>query len=145
MKVLLAIDDSHFSQTARDTLAAQFRPEDTEVRILHVVEPFAISAPPEMASGYNPELGDQMKAGQKLVERAAELLRAAGFQATSLVEQGDPRITILDQAAAWPSDLIVVGSQGRKGLKRFLLGSVSDTVARHAHCSVEIVRNSQRH
>lgn len=46
----------------------------------------------------------------------------------------------LEQASKWGADLIVLGSHGRKGLKHFLLGSVSETVARHAICSVEIVR-----
>jgi nucleotide-binding universal stress UspA family protein len=47
---------------------------------------------------------------------------------------------ILDTAAKWHADLIVIGSHGRKGLDRFLLGSVSEAVARHAPCSVQIVR-----
>lgn len=145
MKILLAIDDSSSSQTATEVLATQFRPEDCEVRVIHVVEPIAFSVPPQMDAKYFPELEDQIKEGQKQVERTAEQLRAAGFRVSSLVEKGDARTMILDQAAAWPADLIVVGSQGRKGLNRFLLGSVSEAVARHAHCSVEIVRYSQRH
>lgn len=145
MKILLAIDASPFSQAAIETLTAQFQPEDTEVRVLHVVEPIAYSVPMEMAPGYHPELNDQVKEGQKLVEAAAEMLRAAGFKVTSLVEKGDARSIIVDQATAWPADLILVGSQGRKGLNRFLIGSVSEAVARHAPCSVEVVRVSHRH
>ncbi|HVB98948.1 MAG TPA: universal stress protein [Candidatus Dormibacteraeota bacterium] len=140
MKILLAIDDSAFSQTATETLVAQLPKEDTEVLVLHVVEPISISVPPEMASGYYPELNDQAEKGQKLVEGAVQALQAAGFKATSRVEKGDPRSAILDQAAAWPADLIVLGSHGRRGLIRFLLGSVAEAVARHARCSVEIVR-----
>jgi nucleotide-binding universal stress UspA family protein len=47
---------------------------------------------------------------------------------------------ILDQAESWGADLIVLGSHGYSGWRRFLLGSVSHAVATHAHCSVEIVR-----
>jgi nucleotide-binding universal stress UspA family protein len=47
---------------------------------------------------------------------------------------------IVDRAAEWHADLIVLGSHGRHGLDRFLIGSVSEYVARHAPCSVEIVR-----
>ena len=143
MKILLAIDDSEYSQKATDALAAQFPTEDTEVRVLHVVEPISFSVPPEMAAGYYPEVVDQVEKGQKLVERAAETLRGAGFKVTALVEKGNAKSTILDQAAAWPADLIVMGSHGWKGLTRFLLGSVAETVARHAPCSVEIVRIPQ--
>jgi len=69
-----------------------------------------------------------------------EVIRAAGLQAASVVRQGHIRTTVVDVAAKWHADLIVVGSHGRKGVKRILLGSVSDYVARHAPCSVQIVR-----
>jgi nucleotide-binding universal stress UspA family protein len=76
-----------------------------------------------------------------LANRAAESLRAAGFrQVSEAVEEGNPKVVIVDEAEKWGADLIFLGSHGRKGLDRFLLGSVSEAVARHAACSVEIVR-----
>ena len=57
--------------------------------------------------------------------------------------QGDARQTILDQATAWEADVIVLGSHGRTGVTRVLLGSVSDSVSRHAPCSVVIVRDAK--
>lgn len=54
---------------------------------------------------------------------------------------GDPRTGILDLATAWPSDLIVLGSHGRRGWDRLLMGSVAESVAVHAHCSVEVIRH----
>jgi nucleotide-binding universal stress UspA family protein len=56
------------------------------------------------------------------------------------VMRGDAKSAILDDAKSWGADLIVMGSHGRRGLERFLVGSVSEAVLRHAHCSVEIVR-----
>jgi nucleotide-binding universal stress UspA family protein len=47
---------------------------------------------------------------------------------------------ILDEVEKWGADLIVLGSHGYRGWRRFLLGSVSHAVATHARCSVEIVR-----
>jgi nucleotide-binding universal stress UspA family protein len=47
---------------------------------------------------------------------------------------------IFQEAAEWGADLIVAGSHGRRGASRFLLGSVSEPVAFHAKCSVEIIR-----
>ena len=47
---------------------------------------------------------------------------------------------ILEEAREWGADLIVVGSHGRRGLERFLLGSVADSIAIHAECSVEVIR-----
>jgi nucleotide-binding universal stress UspA family protein len=144
MKILLAVDDSKFSEAALQMVVSQHHPQETEVRVLHVVEPMALAMPPLMAQGYAPELDEvrkeQLKQGQELTARTAEKLRAAGFQAETDVYEGNARTEVVDLAAEWHADLIVVGSHGRKGLDRFLLGSVSEYVARHAICSVEIVR-----
>jgi nucleotide-binding universal stress UspA family protein len=67
-------------------------------------------------------------------------LRSAGFATSTSVRDGDARQVILDCAAEWHADLVVLGSHGKKGFDRLMLGSVSDSVARHATCSVEIVR-----
>jgi len=67
-------------------------------------------------------------------------LRGAGFKAETAVEVGDVRERILDSASEWRADLIVLGSHGKRGLQRFLLGSVAEFVARHARCSVHIIR-----
>ena len=140
MKILLAIDNSKFAAAATDAVLAQFRPEEAEVRVIHVVEPIAYTTPPQMAPQYYPELREQVEEGEKLVETAAKKLREAGFQVSTVVEKGEARGLILDQAASWPAETIVMGSHGKKGLTRFLLGSVSEAVARHATCSVIIVR-----
>jgi nucleotide-binding universal stress UspA family protein len=141
MKILMAIDDSNFSAEVLRAMITQFRTENTEVRVLHVLQPIA-PAPPQMAPGYAPELEVQKKPAQELVERIAKDLRNAGFKANPAVEVGDIRETIIDSAAAWNADLIIVGSHGQRGIQRFLLGSVAEFVARHAKCSVEIVRAS---
>jgi nucleotide-binding universal stress UspA family protein len=140
MRILLAIDDSRFSEAAANSVVRQFRPEDTEVRVLHVVEPIAISEPPQMSPGYFPELEEQLPEARELVDRVSITLSSAAFRVTASVAEGDARTIILEEAKEWHADLIVLGSHGRKGLGRFFLGSVSEAVARHAHCSVEIVR-----
>jgi nucleotide-binding universal stress UspA family protein len=77
-----------------------------------------------------------------LLESTADQLRRAGFTTAASRCEGDPRQTIVDSAREWHADLIVMGSHGKKGFER-MLGSVSDSVARHAPCSVEIVRSAQ--
>ena len=77
---------------------------------------------------------------ERRVTRTAHVLRNTGFQSTGLVRTGDARDQIITYAAEWPAHLIVLGSHGRGGLDRFLLGSVSEGVVRHAPCSVEVVR-----
>lgn len=143
MKILLAIDGSKFSEAAVRTVLKQARSEDAEIRVLHVVEPPSLLVTREMG-GYDPSLeavwAAETKRAEALVTKVAEELRSKGLKATTTVELGDPKSKILDAASKWRADLIVVGSHGRKGLKHFLLGSVSDAVARHSRCSVEIVR-----
>jgi nucleotide-binding universal stress UspA family protein len=148
MKILLAIDDSKFSQAAVQMVMGQNSPRKTAVRVLHVVEPLEAPYYPELSTPpYPTNLSDinkgRMKAGRDLVEQVLKELRAAGFKADGSVRAGHVRTLVVDVAKKWHADLIAVGSHGRKGLKRILLGSVSDHIARHAHCSVEIVRTAR--
>lgn len=140
MKVLMGVDDPKHAEEIVRAFAARFRAENVEALVLHVLWPMGVSALPEMTIGYAPEVEDLKKPAQELVERVAEQLRGADFKAETAVEVGDVRERILDSAEAWHADLIVVGSHGRRGIQRFLLGSVAESVARHAQCSVLIVR-----
>lgn len=72
---------------------------------------------------------------------AAKLNNAFGKKiAFADVLRGDTRKVILDLAKNWPADLIMVGSHGRRGIEKAVLGSVSEAVATHAGCSVEMTR-----
>lgn len=139
MKILMGVDDSKSCEILLHAMVRQFRTENTEVQVLHVLQP-AAPAPPQMAPGYAPELDEPKKQSLKLVERIANDLRSAGFKAEGAVEIGDIRETVINRAAEWGADLIVVGSHGERGIWQYLLGDVAEFVARHAKCSVQIVR-----
>ena len=139
MKILMGVDDQKSCADVVKAIVTQFRSENTEVSVLHVLQPIA-PAPPQMAPGYAPELQDQKELARELVQRIARDLRSAGFKVDTAVEVGDIRERIIDSAAEWGADLIIVGSHGQSGIQRFLLGNVAEFVARHANCSVEIVR-----
>ena len=134
MKILLAVDGSKHSEEAVESVLAQCARRGTEILVLHVAEPAAIFGYPLAVSQ------TQKKLSLGLVRRVGERLRAAGFQVKTLVTDGRAAEEIVDTAAEWRADLIVLGSHGRQGLKRFLLGEVCAAVARHADCSVQIVR-----
>jgi len=140
MKILMGIDDSKSSDCLVRALITQFRTEGAEILALHVLVPVESVAPPEMSQGFAPELQDQRKPAVILLERIAEELSSAGFRVQTSVKIGDARETIIETAMTWAADLILVGSHGERGIQSFLLGSVSESVARHAKCSVEIVR-----
>jgi nucleotide-binding universal stress UspA family protein len=143
MKVLMGIDDSQFSGIVTRAVVTQLRAGNTEVLVLHVLQPVEPVPPPEMSTGYAPELDDEKKAAHALVEQIAGKLRAAGFKAETTIKVGDPTLRIIETASEWKADLIVLGSHGQRGLRNFLLGSVSESVARDAKCSVEIARGPE--
>ena len=145
--ILLAIDDSEFSRAAVDELIEHMRPESATVHVLHVVEldkvlPIAFDF--SRGSQYGPEVAAHVERSRadadRLVADAAERLKDACFSTATAIREGDPRHAILNYAADVDCDCIVMGSHGRRGFDRFFLGSVSESVMRHAHCSVYIVR-----
>lgn len=148
MRILLAIDGSEFSDTAVEEVARRPWPEATEVDVLAVYEPPTVPATESWALPQN--YYDEMeKASQEqardVVRKAVERLGAkqTDLKINSEITRGYPADVILDRAHRWGTDLIVVGSHGYSGLKRFLLGSVSQNVSSHAKCSVEIVRKKE--
>jgi nucleotide-binding universal stress UspA family protein len=141
MKILLCVDSSEHSKVTVEAVASHCRPEETDVRVLHVLQAIAISPAPQMDPMYTPELHEEGSEAKKLVERVAAELRSAGFRSETALAKGDIRETVVDAAEKWHPDLIVVGSHGKGGLRRLLLGSVAEFVARHAPCSVLIARS----
>lgn len=144
MKILLAIDGSDSSQAALQSVVVRPWPAGTEVRVLNVVEPPSLLIEREMASSYDVEFEAVWNAlreqAKELVSKAAAKLKEAKLNASTALVEGDPKSLIIDAANDWGADMIVVGSHGRKGLNRFLMGSVSEAVVRHARCSVEVIR-----
>jgi nucleotide-binding universal stress UspA family protein len=147
MKILLAIDGSKFSELATEALIRQYKPQDNEVRVLHAVEssklmpiPYCYGAGPMFVQDFTAIVQRWRAEGESLVNRTAGRLQSAGFKTTTQVEEGDARDLIVECGRKWRPDVIVLGSHGKRGLDRLLLGSVSEAVARHAPCSVEIVR-----
>jgi len=127
-RVLLATDGSDTSAAAARALVGRPWPEESEFRVVSVEEPWTIKS--------------SRMDSKEAVTSAEQLLAAAGLKATGAVFSGNAKEVILEEARKWNADLIVVGSHGRRGFKRFLLGSVSEAVAMNAHCSVVVVRGA---
>ena len=148
MKILLATDGSDCSRAAAKSLASRPLAPGTRIKILSVIE-MPLSVVPEtwiLPDGYYDEIErvSRERAGGA-VDEAKQLIaeaHGADIEIESEVVGGSPKVVIPDVAEAWGADLVVVGSHGYRGLERFLLGSVSMSVAQHLHCSVEIVRTA---
>lgn len=148
LKILLATDGSECSKAAALSIARRPWAEGTQFRILSVVEPSApLFRPPYFSHEAMEEMrGNDMERAQKAVACAEQILGGAGLEAsyTVAVPAATPKELILSEAAEWGAELIVVGSHGRRGVNRLLLGSVSEAVALHAQCSVEIIRQPRQ-
>ena len=140
MKVLMAIDDEKSAKQLLTAVLQQFQPATSEIRVLHVVQPVTSASMPQMSPEWTPELEVEKHDARFLVHTTAQQLTRAGFKIEKSVEIGDPERCILENAQSWHADIILVGSHSRARIQDLLLGDTAESVARHARCSVEIVR-----
>jgi nucleotide-binding universal stress UspA family protein len=146
MRILIACDGSEHSEAAINALIARPAPAGSSVSVISVAHvPFPMVDPylGEQISS-DPELSPSLlKAAQRTADGAAARLQAVGIAAQSQAQLGDPRVEIVRAAEEGKADLIILGSHGRTGISRWLLGSVAEHVVRHAPCSVEVARARQ--
>jgi nucleotide-binding universal stress UspA family protein len=140
-KILLGIDGSSCSLDAVRSVVSRPWPDGTSLRLVSV----APSARVLTGAWTIPEAtrAELERASRRAAEEAIDAARAlAGpaVSASAAVLEGDPRSCLVHECGRWEADLLVVGSHGRRGLDRFFFGSVSEAVAIHAPCSVEVVR-----
>jgi nucleotide-binding universal stress UspA family protein len=141
MRILVAIDGSEPSGVAVRAVSHRPWPAGSVVRVLAVARP--VIPPGELpfsGAAYDQMTRELVKEASTVAERAADAVRGTGLSVEPAVREGDPRTEIVLEADKWGADLIVLGSHGRTGMKRWLMGSVAEYVVRHAPCSVEVVR-----
>lgn len=147
MKVLLAADGTKYSEAAAEMLGKIDLADGDEVKIICVVD-MALPMAVDIYGGYIPDTSEMEKVARenaaKVVADTAEKVRDSfGDKKVGLstdVLFGSPDSRIVETAEEMVADLIVIGSHGYKQWERLLLGSVSDSVVHHAHCSVMVVR-----
>ncbi len=145
MKILLAVDGSPGSDVAVGKVPARPWPAGSSVKIISVVELLTTVTPENfwVPDSYYLKLEQSLQAqARNAIERAEAQFQAAEspLEITTEIINGVAKEVIVEEADRWGADLIVIGSHGNQGLKRFWFGSVADAVASHAHCSVEIAR-----
>jgi nucleotide-binding universal stress UspA family protein len=146
MKVLLAVDGSKCSEAALAEVAARPWPPGSEIKILTAYELpiMPVAGGWAVASVYSDDIEAAVRQEAENVSTEARLKLTSAITdavpVTSKFVMGSAKQAILEEAEAWPADLIVVGSHGYGAWQRFWLGSVSQAVVSHAKCSVEVVR-----
>ncbi len=146
MKILVAVDDSQYSESVVQSVIHRSWPKDTEFLVVTVLEPIPVELgdQKELAELVEQGTASRRKSAEELCKRVVKTLsehlsdKKIAFQ----VREGKPKKEIVDQAEEWCADRILIGAHGHGVCPQNLLGEVSRVVAATAPCSVEIVRES---
>jgi nucleotide-binding universal stress UspA family protein len=137
-KVLVAVENSPIAAHAVDVGIELARSLKAEIALIHVTEP-PIAYAVDAGISTNELMAQAKREDQKLLTGVRERLSLPA-SVQDFLPAGDPATEILKAATEWPADIIVLGSHGRTGVSRVLLGSVAEAVTRHAPCPVLVVR-----
>lgn len=135
-RILVPVDFSPSSRVALEHALGIARRNDAQLTLLHVVEPFDASLLMDPAEARRIARADANEQLSKLAGPIVQDWPRTGRE----LRAGNPATTIVAMARRMKADLIVMGTHGRTGLKRMVIGSVAERVVRLAHCSVLVVR-----
>jgi len=139
-RILVAIDGSYTSNLALQEAFKLAKEAKAKLHLVHVID-----VTPGVEGGFNPETLRRMvrKEGNELLKTIAELAIQAGVDAdTEILEEIRKKFSkaIANEAQRWEADLIVMGTHGRIGIARLVLGSVAEGVLHNAPVPVLLVR-----
>jgi len=137
IQILVPIDGSEFSLNAAKYAIKITKDENAQIICIHVISTIALGyAPPEYREDVKKKVESWFNTIKDIARSSAspEIKTQIFMDVKSVVE------CIIDYAATENIDLIVMGTRGRTGLKKFLVGSVANDLVRHAHCSILLVR-----
>ena len=146
-RILVPVDGSATSNKALVAALQMARESGGRVRLIHVVEELAYLSGYEQYGGYSGELISVMrKTGNKVLNDAMAIAQAAGVEADNLLfDNFGERLAevVADAATQWNADLVVVGTHGRRGVGRMLLGSGAEQILRLASVPVLVIRSGE--
>jgi nucleotide-binding universal stress UspA family protein len=142
-KILVPVDGSPTSARGLAEAIALAKIVGGKIRLVHIVNELII-APAYPAGMHSGQVIESMRAhGKSVVEASEKQVRAAGVEPESVMIEsvgGAAGDIIVEQAGKWGAELIVLGTHGRRGLRRMVLGSDAEHVVRHASVPVLLVR-----
>lgn len=150
-RILIAVDGSDTSNLALDHAVQLAQSQRARLRIVHVVELFTYPLTMLDGPAFDPTpLWEALREeGNNALSRAASKAGSAGVESEIAMLEGDDlssrvATTIAKDAQGWDADLIVLGTHGRRGFNRIVLGSVAETLVRMAPAPVLLVRSRSR-
>ena len=144
-RILVPVDGSGAARCGLQEAIALAKTLKSAIRLIHIVTPLAVLYPP-MSARAAQELLDQLRSsGESILHDAVTAVRSADVAVDSRLvdalgaEAGE---RIIEQANAWPAQLIVCGTHGRRGVRRLLMGSDAEYILRHSAVPVLMIRAS---
>lgn len=141
-RILVPVDGSPTAAKGMSEAIALAKDAGAKVLLLHVVDEYPAFATPEIGASAGPLIEALRESGRHTLEGIAASARSAGMTPeTLLIENFGGRVAdvIVEQAARWKADLIVMGTHGRRGVNRALMGSDAELVVRYSDVPVLLV------
>ena len=143
-KILVPVDGSEYSMNAAKYATRIAKVDNAELFCIHIITPrmpYGYSTSAASATGqHDDEIQDKVESWFDKVRKIAKDERIPDVKTDILVDVKSVIESILDYATSKEIDLIVIGTKGRAGVKRLLMGSIANGVVQHAHCPVLLVR-----
>lgn len=142
-RILVPVDGSETARKASEQACALAKEQHAMLRFVHVVDESPIGNFQGLEQDFAAFLDALRESGRDILMQAKDEAAKAGVDAeTKLLEViwGRPAVLIVNEAKAWPADLIIMGTHGRSGFDRLLMGSVAEGVVRTATVPVLLIR-----
>ncbi|MET0207504.1 MAG: universal stress protein [Burkholderiaceae bacterium] len=146
-RILVPVDGSPTSDRGLDEAIRLARLTNGSLRLLHVVDELTFALSMEAYAGRSTDWPSELRAiGVAVLDKAQAVAEAAAVVAdTALYDsfKGSVQEIVTAEAALWPADLIVIGTHGRRGVERFVMGSSAEQVCRLSTVPVLLVRSPE--
>ena len=146
-KILVPVDGSPTSIAGLSEALRLAKNQKARVRLIHIVDERMIFSATEAGMNIEPVIESLKKGGKRILERAARLAAARGVRAEmDMIENAASRVAdvLVSRARRWRADLVVMGTHGRRGVSRLVLGSDAELVVRNSPVPVLLVRSARR-
>ena len=146
-QILVPVDGSTTSQHGLSEAIRLARLTGARLRLIHVIDDLTIALSVDAYAGYAIDWMKSVRdSGEELLQKARALATAAGLEVETVLREDAAHSVhelVVSEAAAWPADLIVIGTHGRRGFNRLLLGSSAENIIRRSPVPVLLVRSPE--
>lgn len=143
-RILVPVDGSSTSNFGLEEAIQLAKLTHGRLRLTHVVDELSLAIFMDAYSGHAGDWQQELRTeGARILAKAKAIVRAAGVEVDSVLHDGfKDTVTelVIADAAKWPADLIVLGTHGRRGVERMVMGSSAEKILRHSLVPVLLVR-----